>query len=221
MALSRPPLSELIKNKLAITPRNAEHTVLGNSPATAQTWTVKSSLRTCLAFKQVQGPLTTVTDLWHGSLYKPRVGNLCPILSTNSPKRFGCMLSLPQPQLFYPESGVNNLWSSTDFAPKERMLLRSCLEKCYLEVDRPFVNQKILFFSCSIIVCKISPVRETLVLVYNYLIVQQELTLKGSIWAYVYTWFKSCIESVYEGSTSQLNLHFAICRRKAATLIWD
>lgn len=151
----------------------------------------------------------------------PGWGICVPFWAPPSPKLFGCMLSLPQPQLYYPESGVNNLWSSTDFAPKEWMLWRSCLEKCYLEVYKPFVNQKILFFSCSIIVCEISPVRETLVLVYNFLIFQQALTLKGAIWVYVYTWFKSCIESACEGSTSQLNLQFAIWRRKAATLIWD
>lgn len=79
MALSRPPLCDLIKNKLDITSRDAEHILLRHSQAATQMWTAMSSLRRmCPAFfKQAQGKLTNLADMWCGSRHKPRMGNSC------------------------------------------------------------------------------------------------------------------------------------------------
>lgn len=134
MALSRPPLSDLIKNKLAITSRDAEHILLRRSQATTQMWTAMSSWRRmCPAFfKQAQGQLTDSADVWCGSRHKPRMGNSCLFWAPLSPPLLGCMpVSTSAPAFL---SWKQSELSSAYLAPKEWILLRSCLERCYLEV---------------------------------------------------------------------------------------
>ena len=142
--LSRPPWSDLIRRKLAITSRDPGYQLLRSSQASTRVGTAKFSWRTCPAFLdrrkvslRIRRPVVRLT--------LPAQGGES-VFCVPSPKLLGCVLSLPQAKLFSPESRENNL--QLIFAPKEWMRLRSCLERCYLEVDKLFVNQRILFSSC-------------------------------------------------------------------------
>lgn len=174
MALSRPPLSDLIKSKLAIMSRDAEHILLRRSQAIVNCNVFFEKNVSCL-FKA--STRTTYKFSRHVVWLTPQAqdGEFMSVLSTTElPPTAWLHACLPQPQLFSPESRVNYL--QLIWPPKN--------EYCWDHVwkDAIWKSRNVLwirkFSFPPAVICTISPIKETLDPVYNYFTFQYNLTLK-------------------------------------------